>query len=99
MDFSYSISNLRDGYAAKRPAWGGYVKRIDDTQTEGAYTLTFVKRDGTQTVYAVSPSGVVSTSDPATLDPELLQGFMADDWYVGKTADFETARSGTGNVW
>lgn len=96
--FADAINLLTDGQAAKRPSWRGYVKRVDASETEGAYNLVFVKPDGTTTyTFAISADGTITTSDTLTLDVDLFGALLSNDWLVGSTADFEAARSGTGN--
>lgn len=101
MPFAYVIQNLAGGQAAKRPSWGGYVKKTittaDDAETE-TYTLTFVKRNGAQTVYTWNGSAFDAPATPMSLDGELFAALAADDWIVGSAADYEAARTGT-NVW
>lgn len=92
--FADAISQLTNGKAAKRPAWGGYVKRVDGT--DGAYSIVYVKRDGTQNTYAIASDGTITTSAAITQDVDLFAGMISNDWMIGNTADFETARLGTG---
>ena len=93
MPFAYILDQLQDGQAAKRPTWGGYVKREDGQN--GAYTLTFKNRAGTSYAFAWSGSAW-STTASLTLDAELLAAMAAQDWIIGDAAEFETARAGTG---
>lgn len=100
MNFSFAdaISQLTNGKAAKRPSWRGYVKRVDSAETEGAYSLVFVKPNGTTTyTFAIASDGTITTSDTLTLDVDLFASMLSNDWLVGSAADFEAARSGTGN--
>ena len=84
--------------AVKRTSWGGYVYRSDIDPTTGAYTLTFKNRAGTTYVYSYSGSVWTAPATAASIDAELLESFIADDWITGTAADFEDARSGQG-VW
>lgn len=106
MTFADAIINLRDGYAAKRSAWGGYVKKIvtsaPDAEVE-TYKLTFQVRTGSTTYeYEFKVvDGVLKWVAPSTMvpfDAEIIEAMIADDWITGSTADFEAARSGSG-VW
>lgn len=92
--FADAIAQLTDGKACKRPNWSGYVKRVDGQ--EGAYSIVFVKRDGTQNTYAVSAAGVITTEGAVSMDPDLLAGMLSTDWIIGDAAGFEQARTGTG---
>lgn len=100
MPFAYVMQNLADGKAAKRPAWGGYVKKTvtsaDGAETE-TYTLTFVKRDGTSFAYTWDGSAFTPPSTAIALDDEFLQAMIADDWTSGSAEDFEASRSGAGD--
>ena len=82
--------------AAKRPAWGGYVKRGAVDAATGAYTLTFKKRDGTESTYTFSGSAWTAPATALPIDAELLAALIADDWIVGTSADMENARTGSG---
>lgn len=99
MPFAYVMQNLMDGQAAKRPAWGGYVKKAVTT-AEGSsvetYTLTFVKRDGTSFAYEWDGSAFVAPATAVALDDEFLSAMLALDWTSGNAADFEASRSGSG---
>lgn len=96
MPFAYVMNQLQDGGAAKRQAWAGYVKKtVTDAET-GAYKITFVKRDGTQTEYAVAANGTITAASPMTFDVDLLAAMLSDDWIAGTAATFEAARSGSG---
>lgn len=100
MPFAYVMQNLSSGKAAKRPSWGGYVKKNitseSDAETE-TYTLTFVKRDGTNHVYTWNGSTFVAPDTMISLDDEFLSAMLADDWITGDAVAFETARSGSGD--
>ena len=64
------------------------------------HTLTFKNRSGTEYVStATVTTGAVSygTFSPSlSLDSELFNSMLSDEWIVGNTADFELARSGSG---
>lgn len=97
-----AASMLNDGRAAKRPGWsGGYVYRTDTAQaTDGSYTLTYKKADGTESVYSYNGTTGQWTA-PATklqIDAEFHASILANDWFTGKKADFEAARAG-GGIW
>lgn len=92
--FADAISQLSDGKAAKRLNWAGYVKRVDGQ--EHAYSIVFVKRDGTQNTYAVSEDGVITTEGAISMDVELFAAMCSTDWIVGDAASFEQGRTGTG---
>lgn len=100
MPFAYIMQNLTDGQAAKRPAWGGYVKKTVTT-AEGSstetYTLTFVKRNGTSFTYTWDGSAFVAPTTTVALDDEFLAAMLATDWTSGNAADFEASRSGNGD--
>lgn len=100
MPYSYVINSLEAGMAAKRPNMVGYVKKTIPTDAaDGEYELTFVKRDGTETVYEVAADGTVTCTSPMSFDVELAAGMMADDWISGTVDSFESARSGGSNIW
>lgn len=92
--FADAIAQLTDGKAAKRPNWAGYVKRVDGEN--GAYSIVFVKRAGTQNTYAVSSAGVITTEGAVSLDVDLFAGMLSTDWLIGDAASFEQGRTGTG---
>lgn len=92
--FADAIAQLTDGKAAKRPNWAGYVKRVDGQ--EGAYSIVFVKRDGTQNTYSVSAAGVITTEGAVSMDADLFAAMCSVDWIIGYTASFEQGRTGTG---
>ena len=96
MTIADAVASLTTGKAAKRPSWNGYLKRVDDATTEGAYTLTFKNRTGTEYVYSVSAAGVITTSDSLTMDCDLFAAMLSTDWIIGDTSEFEASRSGTG---
>ena len=100
MNFATIVAMLtRDVNAAKRPSWGGYVKKTW-TSAEGAATetfkLSFVKRNGTTHEFTWDGSAWTAPSSALTMDSELLSAMLATDWVVGPAADFETARTGSG---
>lgn len=106
MQFADAIQNLRDGYAAKRSTWGGYVKKVvtsaPDAEVE-TYKLIFQVRTGSTTYeYEFKVvGGVLKWVAPSTkvpFDAEIIEAMLADDWSTGKTDDFEAARSGSG-IW
>lgn len=100
MPFAYVMQNLMDGQAAKRPSWGGYVKKTVTTAEDSSvetYTLTFVKRDGTSFIYTWDGTAFVAPTTKIALDDEFLAAMLASDWTSGEAADFELARSGTGD--
>lgn len=92
--FPGAIAQLADGKAAKRPSWAGYVKRVDGQN--GAYSIVFVKRDGTQNTYAVSADGVITTEGAVSMDADLFAAMCSSDWIIGDAASFEEGRTGTG---
>ena len=92
--FADAIAQLTDGKAAKRPNWAGYVKRVDEQ--DGAYSIVFVKRDGTQNTYATSADGVITTEAAVSMDAELFAAMCSTDWIIGAAASFEQARTGSG---
>ena len=92
--FADAIAQLTDGKAAKRPNWAGYVKRVDGEG--GAYSIVFVKRDGTMNTYAVSAEGVITTEGAVSMDADLFAAMCSTDWIIGDAADFEQGRTGTG---
>lgn len=94
MTFADAVASLTDGRAAKRPSWNGYVKREDGQN--GAYSLTFKTRSGTEYVFSVSAAGVITTADSLPMDVDLFAAMLSTDWLTGSTADFEAGRSGTG---
>lgn len=96
MPFAYAMQGLNDGDAVKRQGWAGYVKKTVTNAETGAYKITFVKRDGTETEYAVAANGTITASSPITLDVDLMAAMLSDDWIKGTAAAFEAARSGTG---
>lgn len=98
MPFAYVIQNLSDGMAAKRPSWGGYVKKTVTETSTGAYTLTFKNRAGTEYVYTWNGTAWSAPSTPLSVDAEIMAAMAASDWIAGSVADFEAARSGSG-VW
>ena len=97
-----TIVNSSVNDAAKRPAMGGYVFRsaVSTTEgTEGDFTLTLRKRansGGSPVDYVYSFDASANTwTAPATkpdLTGELFGELLGDDWIVGKSADFESAR-------
>ncbi len=93
-----TIINASSRNAIKRPAWGGYVYRGAITAETGAFTLTFKTRSGTEYVYSFSGSAWTAPSTPLSIDAELMESFLADDWITGTSTDFEASRSGQG-VW
>lgn len=105
MTFADAIRNLRSGYGAKRPSWGGYASKTV-TSEPGAATetgkITFKNRSGTTYDYQYSTNGTSTTwTAPATtvpMDAELFPAMIADDWQVASVADLEAARAGSG-VW
>ncbi len=92
--FADAIAQLTNGKATKRPSWAGYVKRTDGT--DGAYSIVYVKRDGTQNTYTISSTGGITTSGAITQDVELFAGMISNDWIIGDVDQFETARTGSG---
>lgn len=82
--------------AARRPAWGGYVKRSTVDAGTGGYTLTFKERSGTETTYTFSGTTWTEPGTALSIDAELLASILADDWSIGTSADFENSRSGDG---
>lgn len=98
MTFADAIYGLRDGYAAKRPSWGGYVKKaVTSTDTDpNPYTLTYKNRSGTEYVYTFNGTSWTAPSTTVPFDAELHAAMIADDWTVGTVADYEAARTGTG---
>lgn len=67
MTIREALYRLTNGYAARRPSWKGYVKRVD-TVVDGvvtSYALTFVFADGTETTYTM---GTDSAADKVTKD-------------------------------
>ncbi len=105
-----TIVNSSTNDAAKRPAMGGYVFRsaVSTTEgTEGDYTLTFRKREnsgGSPVDYVYSYDASTDTWTAPTTKPEfggeLFGELLGDDWFVGKSADFERARvPGAGDEW
>ena len=89
-----AIAQLTNGKACKRPNWAGYVKRVDGQ--DGAYSIVFVKRDGTQNTYAVAANGTITTSSAVSMDPDLFAAMCSTDWIIGDTASFEQGRTSTG---
>lgn len=96
MEIGNVLKYLGDGQAAKRASWGGYIKKDVTNPATGAYTLTWVKRDGTSSVYTFNGSTWSAPGSPLGLDAELQASLLADDWQVGSAASFELARSGSG---
>ena len=100
MTFADAVNYLNDGRAAKRPNWGGYVKKVVTSEpgaTTETFKIVFVERDANPT-YEYVWDGTAWTA-PATkvpFDHEILEAMLADDWITGETAAFEAARSGTG---
>ena len=99
MTLADAINNLRDGQATKRPVMGGYAHKTVTSSTgvdPETYTLTYVERDGTTHVYTWTGTAWQAPSTPISLDGEFHSNMLADDWIIGKRADFESARSGSG---
>ena len=96
MSFDNAVENLRDGYAAKRPSWGGYVKKVVTDADDGAYKLTFKNRAGTEYEYTYNGTAWTAPATTVPFDTEMLEAMLADDWQTGTTAAFESARSGSG---
>lgn len=92
--FADAIAQLTDGKAAKRPNWAGYVKRVDGQ--DGAHSIVFVKRNGTQNTYSVSAAGVVTTEGAVSIDADLFAAMCSTDWLISDTASFEQGRTGSG---
>ena len=100
MDITYVVNQLRDGQAAKRPGWNGYIKKTGSDE-DGTGALTFVKEGGTEVIYNRMSDGYSPATSPLQIDGALLDGILADDWIVGSAADFERARTrtGGGGIW
>ena len=99
MTFADAIETIRNSSnydAVKRTSWGGYVKRGAIDAETGAFTLTFKNRSGTEYAYTYSGSAWTAPSTAVAIDAEMLPAMMANDWNVGKAADFEAARAGEG---
>lgn len=101
MNLADAIQYLEDGQAVKRPSWGGYIKKTVTSAADATpvtFTLTWKKRNGNETVYTWNGSAWVAPGTALSLDADLMTAICASDWIVGRTADFEAARSGSG-VW
>jgi len=91
--------------AIKRPAMGGYFVRSAISTTEGSegdFTLTLKNRAGTTYAYSYDASTKKWTA-PATMPDmtgELFGELLADDWTIGTSDDFESARNpGVDDLW
>lgn len=98
-----SIARSTTNDACKRIAMGGYFFRSEVSTTagsEGNFTLTFRKRDNDgsddQVDYVFSYTALTGKwSAPSTkpdLTGELFGELIGDDWIVGRSSDFESAR-------
>lgn len=99
MDFNSAISTLRDGYAAKRQSWGGYVKKVVTSEASAStetYKLTFVSKAGTSYEYSFNGTAWTAPSTKVPFDADIMAAMVADDWMVGKTTAFEAARGSSG---
>lgn len=94
-----SIVNNNSYYdSARRPSWQGYVKvepvtdQSEPPVTVGR-TLTFKNRAGTTYEYSynLSTGEWTAPSTAVPIDADLLAGLLADDWVVGKSADYDVA--------
>ena len=91
--------------AIKRPGMGGYFVRGPISTTEGSegdFTLTMKNRAGTTYAYEYDASTGKWTA-PST-KPEMTGEFfgelIADDWTIGTSTDFESARNpGQDDLW
>ena len=100
-----AIVNSTTKDAVKRPAMVGYFVRsaISTSEgTEGDFTLTLKNRAGTEYVYSYDASTKKWTA-PST-KPEMTGEFfgeiLADDWTIGTSTDFESARNpGQDDLW
>lgn len=59
-------------------------------------TYVFAYSGGTWTVPG---DATTNAGKQLAIDAKLWASFIADDWQVGKQADFETIRSGSGGRW
>ena len=109
MTYSDAVNSLTIGQACKRPDWGGYIKKIANSESgagEGSFELVYVAKGNdnyywgyTYTVNSTTGIGVWAASDPDDLlevDAQMQESLLADDWMIGNAAEFETARSGAG---
>lgn len=67
MTLADAIEMMRDGQAAKRPSWGGYVQKVvlttdATTGEETSYNLVFVSRNATSAQVAAA----TATTNPQT---------------------------------
>lgn len=96
MTFADAIESLgTTRNAAKRASWSGYVFRTEG-QTEGAYTLTYKNKNNVDYVYSWDGSAWTAPATTVPFDAEFHAAMLASDWIVGKQADFEAARGGSG---
>lgn len=99
MDFYSAIATLRDGYAAKRQSWGGYVMKhvtSDVSDVNETYELTFVSKGGTSYKYTYDGSTWTAPSTKVPFDADIMAAMVADDWMTGKASAFEAARGNSG---
>lgn len=94
-----ACNTMGDGYAAKLPDWAGYIKKT--VKPEGGYKLEIIERahleGGTIPTYDVDKSGVMTATNPAELEHELMTAMLSTDWIIAPASNFEAARSATGN--
>ena len=110
MTYSDAVNSLTIGQACKRPDWGGYIKKIANSESgagEGSFELVYVAKSNandsndswTYTYTVNSTTGIGTWSAPDTelgVDAQMQEALLADDWIIGNAAEFETARSGAG---
>ena len=104
MTFADAVNALRDGYAAKRPMWGGYAFKTVTSESGAAvetFKLTFRERadvDGNPVDYEYSFDGTswTATATKLPFDADIIAAMVGDDWIIGKKEDYEAARGGSG---
>lgn len=113
MDIVNAITVLRDGDAVKLPTFsGGYISRTDVAKTNSdtwdeKFILTFVTYSSggstpTEYAFTVTRTGeaysVTLPTGGYTLDAQMFVAmFFSSEWTLGKTSEFEAAR--TGQTW
>lgn len=87
MPLAYILDNLQDGYVAKRPTMGGYVKKVVTNAEAGAFTLTYTKKNGTTYTYTWDGTAWIAPQTTIPVDAEFHAMIFAQDWEIVDEAE------------
>lgn len=115
MNFRSAVLSLRDGQAMRTDSMRGYVKceeivkGTEDTWTR-KFNMTFVENEDLDNDSAgnyifeveVYSNNVKVKSAPTpglTIDAQLMELLLSEDWFIGDTEEFENFRTSDANRW